>query len=162
MCEACRNRRRDYQERKRTRAKAEGLCAQCRLRPRGPGYRYRSGQSTSLCDPCAKGRRLPERVVARAIRSAKQRAKARGVPYALDAQWVAERFAGGLCEQTGIPFSYEAGSPWLPSLERKDPGQGYTPGNTEVVVWLYNQAKGSYTRNDLVRLAEGLLRGVGL
>lgn len=62
----------------------------------------------------------------------------------------------GKCEVTGLPFEWSIGSPWAPSLDRIDSARGYTHENTQLVCWIYNQAKNIYTHADLLRLASAL------
>ena len=100
----------------------------------------------------------------RAIRlraSAVQRAKRAGLPITITVDWVVEHMAPGRCAVTGIEFDYtpgkEATRPFAPSLDRIDPSRGYTPGNTQVVCWIYNRAKGDGNPEDVLRLARALL-----
>lgn len=89
--------------------------------------------------------------------SAKQRSK----NVTITRQWIQERLDRGFCEVTGLPFilvSNAIKNPWSPSLDQVRPGQGYTPENTQVVVWIYNVAKGSWAYEDVLTLAESLVR----
>lgn len=89
--------------------------------------------------------------------SAKQRSK----NVTITKQWIQERLDRGICEVTGLPFilvSDAIKNPWSPSLDQIRPGQGYTPENTQVVVWIYNVAKGSWAHEDVLTLAESLFR----
>lgn len=74
--------------------------------------------------------------------------------------WIQERLDRGHCEVTGLPFVLTANkiaNPWSPSLDQIVPGQGYTPENTQVVVWIYNVAKGSWKHEDVLSMANALL-----
>lgn len=91
------------------------------------------------------------------VQSAKQRSK----NVTIDRHWVQERLNRGYCEVTGLPFIVDCNAiknPWAPSLDQIRPGQGYTPENTQVVVWIYNVAKGSWAHGDVLKLANALLR----
>lgn len=46
--------------------------------------------------------------------------------------------------------------PFAPSLDQKVPGGGYTPENTQVVLWAYNAAKGDWGHDTLVTIAKAL------
>ena len=89
-----------------------------------------------------------------------QSAKQRSSNVTIDRHWVQERLSRGYCEVTGLPFIVDSNAiknPWAPSLDQIRPGQGYTPENTQVVVWIYNVAKGSWAHEDVLTLAQSLL-----
>lgn len=83
--------------------------------------------------------------LARAIKGAKQRAKAKGLPFDLDMDWaldVVER-QGLRCALTNIPFftaTTASGSrhPFAPSLDRTVPSLGYTKANVRIVAFAIN------------------------
>jgi hypothetical protein len=95
--------------------------------------------------------------------NARQRSKREGIEFTISLEQVKWRFAEGVCEVTGLPFSLELGSgqgrghPFSPSLDRKDPSIGYTPENTQVVIWMYNAAKHVSTHAHVMQMAEALL-----
>ena len=99
--------------------------------------------------------------------TAKNRAAAKGWAFDLTPEWLQPKLEQGLCEATGIPLELSGGEhkgyghfrPWTPSLDRIDPTKGYTTDNVQVVCWIYNQAKGVGTHNDVVRLAEYISNG---
>ena len=77
-------------------------------------------------------------------------------------QWIQERLDRGVCEVTGLPFIYDSSgqnlkNPWSPSLDRKVSGLGYTLENTQLVVWIYNVAKGSWKHEDVEILANAIM-----
>lgn len=76
--------------------------------------------------------------------NAKQRSAKLGRPFKIDRDWVMERLRWGKCELTGIPFRYDPGSPYRPSLDRIDSSKPYVPGNVRVVLVFVNWAKHSY------------------
>lgn len=84
-----------------------------------------------------------------------------GLLYDLSERWVMTRLLAGRCEVTGIPFDFvgAAGrrSPFIPSLDRRDPHGGYVESNCQIVVWMYNMAKGDSRHEDVVRMAEALI-----
>ena len=76
----------------------------------------------------------------------------------LTPEWILEKLEQGVCEVTGLPFTYgvEARNPWSPSLDRIDPSIGYTLENTRVVVWIYNAAKNVFTDSDVMLMAHAV------
>lgn len=99
--------------------------------------------------------------------AARQRAKRKGIPFDLSLDWIIAGL-GGVCAATGIPFDLSSSigngsgkrSPWAPSLDQISPSQGYTRGNTRLVVWAYNSAKSTWGDADVLKLALALTRGV--
>lgn len=102
---------------------------------------------------------------ARMMISAKGRAKLKGLDFDLTADWIEERIAAGSCEVTGIKFDVsqdtrrnKSRNPWMPSLDRIDNTKGYTKDNVQVVVWLYNAAKGEFSREEFMTLVAALAK----
>lgn len=100
-------------------------------------------------------------------KSAKYRASDRGLEFTLTSEFVRELMAKGCCQVTGIPFVFSrrpgrnngrSGNrrPFAPSLDRKDPSQGYTPENVQLVVWIYNMAKSDWGHEDVMKMVEAL------
>lgn len=90
------------------------------------------------------------------------KAKKLGLAFDLDAAWLSERLSRGTCEATGLPLQpmntgnaltkhYRA--PFVASLDRIDPAEGYTKSNCRIVAWMFNLAKNAYTDQDVLRLA---------
>ena len=81
--------------------------------------------------------------------------------FELSIQWISDKIIQGYCEVTGLPFLYQDSigrQPWVPSLDKIDPDRGYTLDNTRMVVWLYNAAKNVYTDEDVLIMANALIR----
>ena len=98
------------------------------------------------------------------LNNARGRAKKSGLEFTIDREWIAERLRRGICEATGVPLDYsqtgagKGGShPWSPSLDRIDNAKGYTPENTQVVVWIYNSAKNTFDHQTVVQFARALI-----
>jgi len=86
-------------------------------------------------------RRKPRTWSRRAVYMAKNRAKAKRLPFDLTPEWVEERLSRGVCEVSGLPFelgSFGRKHPYAPSLDRIDSTKGYTPDNCRVVLWAVN------------------------
>ena len=92
---------------------------------------------------------------------AKRRAKTRGLPFRLDREWIVERLKYGKCQVTGLEFTLkgQAFAPFAPSLDRIRVDKGYTPGNLQLVCWIYNAAKGVNEHNDVMAMAYALVKG---
>jgi len=88
----------------------------------------------------------------------KQRAKAQSLDFNLDLEWFKERIERGVCEATGLPFvdSDKPMAPFTHSVDRTDPGKGYTKDNCKMVIWIYNAAKGSNSHEDVMIMARSL------
>lgn len=91
------------------------------------------------------------------LNNARGRARSKTVPFTLTREWIEKRLVGGHCEVTGRSFDFTVGSPWVPSLDRTKPSEGYTPENTRVVVWLYNAAKHEFGDAAVLEMARLLV-----
>jgi hypothetical protein len=79
------------------------------------------------------------------VNAARQRASKSGAACTISVDWVTAILEKGHCQVTGLPFnltSAQARDLCAPSLDKRDPSLGYTPDNTQVVVWGYNACKG--------------------
>lgn len=96
------------------------------------------------------------------LNAAHARASQHGVPITITVDWVLERLNAGRCEVTDIPFRRSGvvglRSSFSPSIDRKEPALGYTPENSRLVIWCYNSAKSSGTDEDVMKMAEALVR----
>ena len=84
-----------------------------------------------------------------------------GKDHSLDPSDIARRIAAGYCEVTGLPFDMglageKVARAYTPSLDRIDSTEGYTPDNVQVVVWIYNRAKGVDGHDAVLTLARAL------
>ena len=85
--------------------------------------------------------------------------KGRSQNHTISVEWIEEALKVGVCQVTGVPFQWEFGKgrqPFAPSLDQKEPGQGYTFENTQVVVWIYNFAKNIFTHEEVMIMAKAL------
>lgn len=85
-------------------------------------------------------------------------------PSDITKSWVRERLLKGVCERSGIKFNFSIFKgigrvdPFIPSLDRIDSSKGYSQSNCQVVVWIYNRAKGDGTDADVLFLAEQMVK----
>jgi len=96
------------------------------------------------------------------LRAIRNRSLKKGVACDIDKDWLLERLTTGVCEVTGIPFNLDMDSTersFIPSLDQVIPSGGYTKKNTQVVVWIYNAAKGVDDHHAVMKLVEALSNG---
>lgn len=98
-----------------------------------------------------------------AIRQSKQRAKARGIPFALTILDLQNKVTGQeeLCWYCQRKMRFIASGRQVddsPSVDQVDPGGGYTEGNTVVCCWRCNRIKSDATSAELELLADGVRR----
>lgn len=97
-------------------------------------------------------------VAGRIVNRARARSRKCDLPFELDMFWARERIIAGKCEATGIEFDLSRpGGPFVPSIDQREPGRGYTRENAQVVVWIYNAAKQDFAHQDVMKLAAALL-----
>lgn len=91
---------------------------------------------------------------------AKNRSYKYKLPFNLTQEWVEEQLTAKTCQRTGLLFDLETKgrSPFAPSLDRVIPSLGYTIENTLIVVLCYNQAKGEWSHDEVIKMAKGLIQ----
>lgn len=78
------------------------------------------------------------------IGRSKARAKKQHFAYDLDRTWLRRKLLAGRCEFSGVPFvNGQQYHPFSPSLDRVDPGRGYTKDNCKVILLCLNGFKGT-------------------
>lgn len=90
--------------------------------------------------------------------SAKRKNK-EGRDFDIDVEFLVEKLDKGVCEVTGIPFSYEmkqvgSTNKFAPSVDRLNSSLGYTKDNVRVVVWWYNLMKNDETDEALLEFCK--------
>jgi hypothetical protein len=83
------------------------------------------------------------------------RAKEKNLSFDLSDEWACARW-DGCCEITKIPFRLNVKRgphPFSPSVDRKNPLEGYTQGNTRFILWGCNAVKGVGTDADMLEIA---------
>ena len=147
----------------KNKGKPDGLASICA--PCGRAYQAESlrRNPSSGKEAATKFRSTSRGRVNTLLQGARTRAVKDGIPCTIDRFWVEAQINTGLCAVTGIPFSFERDgrghgyrNPFVPSLDQILPGKGYTPENTQVVVWTYNAAKGAASHEDVLTLARAL------
>lgn len=100
--------------------------------------------------------------ITQVVRTARSRAKKKGLPFDLDTDDIIRRVRAGTCEATGVPFCLDdVGSqrnPFTPSLDRVDSRLGYTPDNVQVVCLGWNLMKTNFDVDLLAQFIDGWLQ----
>lgn len=97
------------------------------------------------------------------LQAARTRAKKCNVPCTITLDWVRAKLQPGICEMTGVPFSYARPAkgmhrnPFSPSLDRIDSAAGYTPENTRIVTTQVNLARNEWSDAVLFEMARRLM-----
>jgi hypothetical protein len=102
--------------------------------------------------------RHPERIL---FESAQRRAAKSGVLFTITKEWVKKRYKG-CCELTGLEFSKHGRisghvSPFAASLDQIVAGEGYTPGNVQIILWAINRFKGDMPLATMIVIAKALV-----
>lgn len=95
------------------------------------------------------------------LRSAKARAKKKGVPFLLTEEWAKDTWTGR-CALTSLNFKLDMPGrsgphPLAPSLDRIRPEKGYVPDNCRFIIWAVNAFKGESTDAMMYGIAAVLL-----
>jgi len=129
--------------------------------PESAGYRDNRMAQCKACQATRSSREFqrrygtPDGRARRLVSGARKRAADKGLPCDVSVGRVLTALKRGLCEVTGLPFDFSSRA-FAPSLDRRDNSRGYTNDNTQVVVWIYNSAKGVTNHGDVLKLAEAL------
>ncbi|NBT57499.1 hypothetical protein EBT16_01830 [bacterium] len=106
----------------------------------------------------------PEEVAWRLYNSAKTKARKRGLTFKLKYNDVLRPVKAGACAVTGIPFDHRAKPargvdlPFRASLDRIDNTVGYEADNIQIVCCIYNRSKGMWNVEDVVAMAEAIMK----
>ena len=88
----------------------------------------------------------------------KNTCKKKDIPYDLDAEWFRLKLKTGICEVTGIQFDFTLDkskhglstlNAYSPTIDRVIPELGYIKENCVVCAWIYNRAKGEFSKDIL-------------
>ena len=80
---------------------------------------------------------------------AKTRATKKGQDFTIE---MTDIVIPNVCPVFGMPFEYEPGSDWVPSLDRIDSSKGYVPGNIQVISRKANTLKNSMDLTEVTML----------
>ena len=100
----------------------------------------------------------------KAVSRAQERATAKKVAFAIDAEMMRAMFAAqqGRCAVSGVKFRpYSGGSrvnPYQPSIDRIDPPKGYVPGNVRLVLHAVNVGLSDMPLSDYVAVCAAVAR----
>jgi len=87
------------------------------------------------------------------------RAKEKNLPNTLTFEWMCEN-TKDCCPKSGIEYSYDLSkhrNPFAPSIDRADITKGYTPGNCQIVSWIYNCAKCTFSDDVLYNVCKRIV-----
>lgn len=167
MCRACAAAYRKEKYHKRKNAPKGSLpsiarCAMCKKDK--PRHLFSTGCTAaglnSYCKTCTNIRAKeyrsgPKGKASSMLANARSRAKRKGLEFSLTLEATRAVVDAGHCEATGLPFDlYDAGSPYSPSIDRKDSSLGYTPENTWVVITAFNRAKNEWSVDLLIEIVK--------
>lgn len=88
-------------------------------------------------------------------RAARRRSLAKGIEFSVSLARIERALVLGICERTGIAFDLSrpdgvSRNPYAASIDRIDPFLGYTDGNVQIVVSMYNLGKSQFTDAEFV------------
>lgn len=93
--------------------------------------------------------------------AAKTRAKDKGIEFSITLEWVTEILEKGICQASGIAFSFEkvkTRNPFSPSIDRKNSAIGYTTKNSQIVCTIYNNGKGEHEVKEFEELCSAVVK----
>ena len=129
-----------------------------KLRKAAYEAKWRADNAAHLKQRAAK-RRLEKRAMC-LIAAARVRCRNKGILFALDgfADELQRRIDAGRCELSGVAFDLSPGrKPTSPSLDRRNPADGYTPENVRVICHALNAALGDWGEDALAPIVSGWL-----
>lgn len=122
----------------------------------------------SVCRSCKKALRDP---VMETLSNARNRAKARGMPFDLTADFLHQLIAaqGGLCAISKLPLTWDADVSMnkqrlcridRASIDRIDSHRGYTQDNVQLVTDFVNRLKKHHSLTEIYRLALAICKAL--
>jgi len=103
--------------------------------------------------------KTPEYRAKSLIGSCRSGSKKRGLEFAISHEDVLAGILTGCCARTGIKFVMdEPKSPWRPSIDRIDNSKGYRKDNIQIVAWVYNCAKYTYSDDVVLEMSRSLVK----
>lgn len=102
------------------------------------------------------------------VQGSRSRCRRLGTPHTITIEWVEERLHQS-CPRTGDVLVLDRPAkdlrdrhPRTPSLDQIIPQAGYTPTNTQVVVWWHNACKQTFTDDEVLELCRRVIRKASL
>lgn len=161
------------------RAIAEGAARYMTGKPCSKGHVAERYVKNSLCVECSNSRNRfdilrfyessPEKkaeyrrnarrnnAIGLLVRSAKQRAKARGLPFSITRDDLTMPASCPCCGRQIVPNQDRSRATHAsPSLDRVIPALGYVPGNVEIICWRCNDVKADASAAELRAVADWL------
>lgn len=93
---------------------------------------------------------------------AKTRAKKNELKINIDRQWVIDHLSPMKCEITGVDLvlldKNVLHTSFKPYIDRIDNNKGYTKENCRIVSVIYNKAKSDYKHEDVLKMAQALVK----
>lgn len=102
----------------------------------------------------------PENRAVALVSGARTRARNKSLPFNLDnhIEEIRERLTAGVCELSGVSFTWKAGGPYSPSFDRKIPKLGYTYSNIRIICWCLNSAFGYWGEEATIPIMKAFLK----
>lgn len=88
--------------------------------------------------------------------SMRKRAEQMGLDFDLDVEWLESKMSLTHCEVTCLPFNGSGSDAYAMTIDREDSSVGYTKANCRAVIWMYNNAKGKFSHEELMIMVEAL------
>jgi hypothetical protein len=139
-------------------------------------YRRKSGSLSSECKICSRqrnSRNQKKRYYAASIdfhikyitRNSRQRARKNKISFEIDCTYVFHllEIQDGLCAISKVPLTFIKGEGHIhtnASLDRINPGVGYTKGNVHLVAWQVNVMKSNLDITQLAEWCQKVLQGL--
>lgn len=124
-----------------------------------PAYRAESAERSKRFYNSIRGR-------AKTLLKSAERRSHKYECFDLDEEFIVSKLEGGVCEVTGIPFSYDkpaeglCKNPYSPSIDRIDNRVGYVKSNVRIVLWQVNLMHGEIDDSEMVTLCVKIIEGL--
>lgn len=93
------------------------------------------------------------------LETAKNNARIRGLDCNLTVEYLRPLVNPRRCNVTGyaVTFGGTSRGPFTASIDRIDNSKGYVIGNVQIVCWMYNTMKSSWSHEDCLKVAHALV-----
>ena len=82
--------------------------------------------------------------------NARNRARTKNLEFTLTRPWLDAKLEPMCCEATGVKLVWDH-EVCKPSLDKINPELGYTEDNTQITTWIYNRAKFTFSKDDMLK-----------